>query len=65
MEASDRFSLRSVLVDIGRLLTFRPMSPAIARRPYDYLAVGLLCTWLAGIGRYGTTLAPICCSTSA
>lgn len=52
MDPVEPFSLRTVLVDIGRLLTFRPMSSAIARRPNDYLAVGLFFTGLAGIGRY-------------
>jgi hypothetical protein len=45
-----RFS--GVARDAWRLLTFRPPSPAIASSWPGYLAFGLACTWIAGIGRY-------------
>jgi hypothetical protein len=42
----------SILSDQWRLLTFRNPSPAIRDHGRAYLAFGLGCTWLAGIGRY-------------
>lgn len=41
-----------ILADQFRLLTFRSPSPSIREHWQAYLAFGLLCTWLAGIGRY-------------
>ena len=42
----------TILADQFRLLTFRSPSPAIREHWQPYLAFGLVCTWLAGIGRY-------------
>ena len=42
----------TILADQFRLLTFRTPSPAIRQNWPAYLAFGLFCTWLAGIGRY-------------
>ncbi len=44
--------LKTILIDQLRPLTFRLPSPAIASAWRAYLAFGLVCTWLAGIGRY-------------
>ena len=44
--------IKTVFVDLFRLLTFRATSPAMAVHWKPYLATGLLFTWLAGIGRY-------------
>ncbi|MBN8481268.1 MAG: hypothetical protein J0L88_06705 [Xanthomonadales bacterium] len=44
--------LRPIVADALRVLTFRRPSPAIATHWPGYLAFGLACTWLAGIGRY-------------
>lgn len=35
-----------------RFLAFRPVGPALAERRGRFLAFGLVCTWLAGVGRY-------------
>jgi hypothetical protein len=45
-------SLKSILVDEWRVLSFRRPSPRIATEWPAYLAFGLACTWIAGIGRY-------------
>jgi len=42
----------TVLADTLRVLTFRKPSPAIAEHWKTYLAVGLIFTWIAGVGRY-------------
>lgn len=44
--------LGCIAADVLRVLTFRRPSPAIATHWQAYLAFGLACTWLAGIGRY-------------
>lgn len=44
--------LKTIAVDQWRLLTFRQPSSAIATHWRAYLVFGLVCTWLAGIGRY-------------
>jgi hypothetical protein len=44
--------IKTLLKDEWRFLTFRPMSEAIRTHWQAYLALGLLFTWLAGIGRY-------------
>jgi hypothetical protein len=44
--------LRRVVVDTGRLLIFRPVALDMQRLGNLYLALGLLATWAAGIGRY-------------
>lgn len=41
-----------VLRDTWRFLTFRQPSAAISTHWHHFLAFGLLCTWLVGIGRY-------------
>lgn len=41
-----------VLRDIGRFLIFRQPSAAISTHWKYYLAFGMLCTWLVGVGRY-------------
>lgn len=45
-------SLKQMLVDTLRVLSFRQPSPAIATEWQRYLAFGLACTWLVGVGRY-------------
>lgn len=35
-----------------RVLSFRRPGPALFERPRTFLAFGLCCTWLAGVGRY-------------
>ena len=42
----------TILSDQCRILTFRNPGPAIRDHWRAYLAFGLVCTWLAGIGRY-------------
>jgi len=42
----------TVATDAMRVLTFRVPSAAIATDWRRYLAFGLVCTWLAGVGRY-------------
>ena len=44
--------LLTILRDEIRLLTFRPLSPAIRTHSNAFLAFGLFFTWLAGLGRY-------------
>jgi hypothetical protein len=44
--------LRVVLTTEAKLLTFRRAKPDMARLGNLYLGFGVLCTWLAGIGRY-------------
>ncbi len=44
--------LRQILHDEWRFLSFRNTSSGPARHWQAYLAFGLICTWLAGIGRY-------------
>lgn len=51
-----RLSLLTLMADTGRLLTFRRTSRALAEHPYAFLAFGLFCTWIAGIGRYWDNL---------
>jgi hypothetical protein len=45
-------SIKILLTEELRFLTFRPLGPAIHTRWRDFLAFGLCFTWLAGIGRY-------------
>lgn len=45
-------TLSMLLSDTWRVLSFRQPSPAIATHWLRYLAFGLLCTWLVGVGRY-------------
>ena len=44
--------LRELLVAEAKFLTFRRVKLDMARKGHLYLAFGLVCTWLAGIGRY-------------
>ncbi|GAA3955907.1 hypothetical protein [Allohahella marinimesophila] len=44
--------LISIIRDCARVLTFRQPSVDIARHWPAYLAFGLICSWLAGVGRY-------------
>jgi hypothetical protein len=44
--------LRTLLADEFRFLTFRPVSGAVRDHRTAYLAFGLACAWLAGVGRY-------------
>jgi len=44
--------LKHFLLDEFRLLTFRAPSAAMRQHRGGYLALGLLVTWLAGVGRY-------------
>lgn len=44
--------IATILSDQWRLLSFRNPGPEIRTHWRAYLAFGLLCTWLAGIGRY-------------
>ncbi len=43
---------RTLIVDTGRLLSFRQPSAALHVQWRAFLGFGLFCTWLAGIGRY-------------
>lgn len=53
MEAHGQVTLlATILSDQWRLLTFRNPGPAIREHWRSYLAFGLVCTWLAAIGRY-------------
>ncbi len=45
-------ALHEILAFERRLLTFRRVGPIEADRRSAFLAFGLFCTWLAGIGRY-------------
>lgn len=45
-------SLKTILKDEFRLLTFRAPSSGIREHPGAYLAFGLFLTWAAGVGRY-------------
>jgi hypothetical protein len=45
-------TIRSLLIDEWRFLTFRPISAAVGSSWKSYLAFGLFFTWLAGVGRY-------------
>lgn len=47
-----RVNWSALLADTWRVLSFRQPSPAIATDWPRYLAFGLLCTWLVGVGRY-------------
>jgi len=47
-----RVALRTVALDLLRILTFRQPSAAISDSWPAYLALGLFFTWLAGVGRY-------------
>lgn len=44
--------LRDFILDECRLLTFRRPSDRMTENRWAYLALGLICTWIAGIGRY-------------
>lgn len=44
--------LREVITTTFRVLLFRPAIPDLRRLGGLYLGFGLVCTWLAGIGRY-------------
>lgn len=44
--------LRDFIADEFRLLTFRSPSDRVIENRRAYLALGLVCTWIAGIGRY-------------
>lgn len=48
----DRPLISDVLKDEVRLLTFRRPSAALQAHWRTYLAFGLVCAWLAGLGRY-------------
>ena len=45
-------SIRTLLIDEWRFLTFRPISSAVGSSWKIYLAFGLFFTWLSGVGRY-------------
>ncbi len=45
-------TIKQVLLEEWRFLTFRSMSPAVVAHWRAFLAFGLLFTWLAGVGRY-------------
>lgn len=45
-------STKTVLIDALGILVFRRPSAALARHWQPYLLIGLMATWLAGIGRY-------------
>lgn len=45
-------TLRDFILDEVRLLTFRRPSDRMTENRWTYLALGLICTWIAGIGRY-------------
>lgn len=44
--------ITTLLRDVWRLLSFRRPGPAIQQQWPAFLAFGLCCTWLAGMGRY-------------
>ena len=44
--------LKQVTIDAVRVLTFRRPSSGIEHHWQAYIAFGLMCTWLAGVGRY-------------
>lgn len=44
--------IKTLLLDEWRFLTFRPVSSAVHTQWRAFLIFGLVCTWLAGIGRY-------------
>lgn len=44
--------LRHFIADEIRLLTFQAPSDHVQENRRGYLALGLICTWIAGIGRY-------------
>jgi hypothetical protein len=44
--------IKTLLLDEWRFLTFRPVSSAVHTQWRAFLTFGLVCTWLAGIGRY-------------
>lgn len=57
MDAGDRrpsflVDLREVIATTFRVLFFRPTIPDLRRLGGLYLGFGLVCTWLAGVGRY-------------
>ena len=43
---------RKLISEEFRFLTFRSPRESIAAQSHSFLKLGLLCTWLAGIGRY-------------
>lgn len=44
--------LKQIVTDTYRILTFRQPSALISTEWSGYLVFGLICTWLAGVGRY-------------
>jgi hypothetical protein len=44
--------IKTLLLDEWRFLTFRPVSSAVHEQGRVFLIFGLVCTWLAGVGRY-------------
>ncbi len=44
--------IRDFIADEFRLLTFQNPSDRVTENRWSYLALGLVCTWIAGIGRY-------------
>lgn len=48
----DSPTLKTILADQWRILTFRQPSEAIAVHWVRYFAFGMVVTWIAGIGRY-------------
>ena len=44
--------LRQIMIDEIRFLSFRSTSPNVHRHWSAYFTFGLICTWVAGIGRY-------------
>lgn len=51
-ETPARLGLGGLLRETARLLLFRAPGPLFHAHPRAFLAFGLACTWLAGIGRY-------------
>src|ERR1051326_1990832 len=45
-------SWRAAFVTVGRLLMFRASPEELAAVDWRHLALGLVCTWVVGIGRY-------------
>ena len=51
-EAPSRLPPKTLLRDALGVLVFRAPSLALADHPQAFLIFGLVCTWIAGIGRY-------------
>jgi len=50
-----RSDLREVFVTEAKFLAFRPVRPDMKRLGWHFLALGLVSSWLAGLGRYWDT----------